>query len=159
MEKYNSETGYMQIVDAFNRTNNVEEKVRKKLFDAQLIQDEAGEISTAIEALAKRVEIQMFDKKFPRAHVTEYLVQVKNFVNLFNEFNRYREQNNFFEVSKQRAVREAERNDQWKLWRDKLVRWVAGIFIAVLLYSTLVALTESSWFSWLKIPLRDYLFK
>ena len=155
MSKYNSENGYAQLVEAFNNTNNAKEETRRRLLDVELISEEVGDLSSAIEALSKQVEINnpLVKNNFPYAQVTEYLVQANNFSNKFNEFNRYREQNNFFEISKQQAAREAERSDHWKLWRDKLGRWVLGIFSAVLIYSALVAMSE--WLGWLKIPVRD----
>lgn len=58
-----------------------------------------------------------------------------------------------FEIARTQSVRKAERHDMWKLWAQKSVRWVAGIFLAVVVYSTLVAWSESSDF--IKVPLRD----
>ena len=158
MGKYNIDTGYSQLVDSFNNVNNAKELVRVKLIESELIENGDGKLEVAIQGLVKQagISIPTVQNKFPYTEVTEYLAQVNKFSNKFNEFYRYYEQNNFIEVSKQQAAREAERKDLWKLWRDKLVRWVGGIFAAVLLYTLLVKLET---YGWITIPVRDIFLK
>lgn len=45
------------------------------------------------------------------------------------------------------------RRNLWKLWAEKLARWVIGTTIAVLLYSSFVAVSENWCF--VKVPGRD----
>ena len=155
MGKYNIDTGYSQLVDSFNNVNNAKELVRVKLIESELIENGDGKLEVAIQGLVKQagISIPTVQNKFPSTEVTEYLAQVNKFSNKFNEFYRYYEQNNFIEVSKQQAAREAERKDLWKLWRDKLVRWVGGVTIAILLYSSFVYLSEH--INFIKIPVHD----
>jgi hypothetical protein len=51
--------------------------------------------------------------------------------------------------------RKADRTDMWILWGQKLIRWTAGIIVAVVLYSTVVWVSEKCEF--IKIPIKDWI--
>lgn len=90
---------------------------------------------------------------FPFDHLQEYHVRIKNFSTHFNMFDDSIDESTFVEVQKQIEIREAERSDMWKLWRDKLARWFMGVSVAVVLYSAFVALSDK--WSFIKVPVRD----
>lgn len=90
---------------------------------------------------------------FPAAEFEEVFERSNTLIKAFDSFNKTYVENGYFEVEIQKSVREAERKDYWKLWRDKLVRWAGGIIAAVLLYSALVALSGSV--GWIKVPVHD----
>lgn len=57
------------------------------------------------------------------------------------------------EQLKSEDLRRAERRSMWILWSQRLIRWVLGAVVAVMLYSVVVWASEKS--SFVKIPVRD----
>ena len=127
-------------------------EINKQLKDRDFI-DENREDMTG--ALKKVIDGQ--SNGYPLNEVEKYISSAHQLAGQFENFNKAYGEKNFFEVSKQRALREAERTDIWKLWRDKIARWVVGVLAAVILYSCLVYVSEESGF--IKIPVRDFIFQ
>ncbi len=90
---------------------------------------------------------------YPNTLIQNYIHHAGQLCEKFEIFHTEYQQENLFDIARQKATRKAERDDHWKLWFQKFIRWTAGIFGAVILYSTLVALSD--WFSFIKIPVRD----
>jgi hypothetical protein len=57
------------------------------------------------------------------------------------------------EIDHQEKIRVSERNDRWKDWLQRYVRWAGGIIVAVVIYSGLVWIGDNCGF--IKIPLID----
>lgn len=58
-------------------------------------------------------------------------------------------------LAQSKLERKAERRDMWTLWGQKLIRWVIGVIVAIVLYSSLVLASEVCGF--IKIPIKDWL--
>lgn len=69
-------------------------------------------------------------------YISDYLMEWKN------------------EQLKAEDLRKAERRSMWILWSQRLIRWVLGTVVAVILYSVVVWASEQC--SFVKIPVRDW---
>lgn len=127
-----------------NLVNNINEDLAKTSFQynknnmggvlSKVIKDEYKNLTfyTNLENLFKEANI-----------IANQLVNFKNTL----------QSTEYFEIEKLKSIRKAERIDMWKLWRDKLGRWLLGGFAAITLYSALVLLSEK--YEFFKVPVRD----
>lgn len=71
------------------------------------------------------------------------------------EFTRSFQSDWNIERAKAADVQLAKRKEMWLIWFQRLVRWVIGGCIAILFYSSIVWLQETTGF--IKIPIRDWI--
>lgn len=62
------------------------------------------------------------------------------------------------EIEKFDNHKKHERRHYWVLWGHRCVRWAMGSLLVVLVYSLLVAASESTsgYLNWVKIPIREW---
>jgi len=149
MSKYDAEAGYKNLIETNTEVQSLYTEIINTLLRNNTIDSTSGDLASVINGLSN----QALTVNFPNAVVQEYLTKVNELTNRLEKFNNHHEQSNYFDISKAIGHRKAERNDAWKLWRDKLGRWTMGVLVAVLIYSALVAL--SKWTGWLVIHVRD----
>ena len=149
MSNYDAEVGYKTLIETNTEVQNQYTTINKKLLKSNIIDEKGGNLATAIKGLST----QALSVNFPNADVESYLMKVNELTKRLEQFSNYHEKNEFFDISKAIEHRKAERNDAWMLWRDKLIRWTAGITAAVLMYSTFVYLSEKVDF--IKVPVHD----
>lgn len=51
--------------------------------------------------------------------------------------------------------RKAVRGDMWILWGQKVIRWVFGVIVAVILYSAVVWMSGK--YEFIKVPIKDWI--
>lgn len=90
---------------------------------------------------------------FPANLVKDYIDTTNRLARLVMQFTENYQRNEVFEVSRQKAIRKAQRQDAWKLWAQRSIRWAVGGFFAVVVYSILVFVSEH--WSFISIPVRD----
>lgn len=69
-----------------------------------------------------------------------------------NEFIEDIEKQQNIELCYEDSKKESERKHLWKLWYQKVIRWVLGSIVAVILYSLLVSAAEQ--WRFIKIPIK-----
>lgn len=90
---------------------------------------------------------------FPLVELHNYLNNLYGIKDTIKTFEKFMTEENYIEVKQQLAIKKAERQAIWPLWRDKLARWFMGVSAAVILYSAFVALSNK--WDFIKIPVRD----
>ena len=113
------------------------------------VEDNRADMGTAFE----NVISSEHKEAFPAGEIQKYIGVANQLANSFDNFDMYHKENDFFEVSRLKAIRQAERIDQWKLWRDKFIRWSIGVVVAVFMYSMFVYASVE--IDFIKIPVRD----
>jgi len=98
------------------------------------------------------------NEHFAAAYVGLLSTYLANGRKLVHELDRYLKDYSgqwTIDQAKRADERRAERIHMWVLWGERLVRWSVGAFLAVLLYSGAVWLSDTVEF--FKVPVRDWL--
>ncbi|NKB37841.1 MAG: hypothetical protein GKR93_11845 [Gammaproteobacteria bacterium] len=90
---------------------------------------------------------------FPIKRLTSFAETMQVFLAEFDVFIMKMESQNYLEAQRQRYIRKEERRDIWILWTQKIVRWMLGILAAIVMYSSLVWVSEH--WGFIKVPVRD----
>lgn len=146
MSQTSTESQYYEL-------KNQVENVKDHLTNTVGVLTESGYINDKQTSLTDALSNIIKDADFPKNDVIKYLLKVDKLMAAFEEFESNKNSLEYFEVSKQKYIGASERAEIWKLWRDKLGRWVLGASSAVVLYSAFVALSKSTEF--IVIPVRD----
>ena len=109
-------------------------------------------IETAFQTLHKSIKDE-YVTTYPSSELQHFYNLGVKLSNRFKNFDEKFNQRTLSEVATQKEVRKAERQDLWKLWRDKLGRWIVGVSLAIAMYSLFVKFSE--WWGFIKIPVRD----
>lgn len=142
---------YSEILETVTNTKQAISDLESKLKRSRVLEENQN-ISILGKALDKK--LQQFSADFlPYTDIQNVMNQLIVLVRNIEDFNDSFTKNNYFEIQRQIAVREAERKDAWKLYRDRLGRWVLGVCAAVVLYSAFVALSHK--WDFIKVPVRD----
>ena len=146
---YDVETEYKNIYQNARKLNSNMQKINSILKESGYIEDNRADMGESLLAVVLPEKI----KDFPVKETQGFISTALQLARQFEQFDTYHKENDYFEVSRLNAIKHAERIDQWKIWRDKLVRWTVGVSAAVLLYSLFVYV--SGQFEFIKIPVRD----
>lgn len=151
MSVQNADIMFKNVVTKGVHLRNLENELRAELEKAYVDKND-HDIATVIVNAVQTANVNS-SMNFPYPILHKYLTEILAQSNTFSDLSIQLMDSNLFEVKKQMAIREAERLDQWKLWRDKLARWFMGGSAALVLYSIFVALSEK--WDFIKIPVRD----
>lgn len=89
----------------------------------------------------------------PLDDISKYLSESNKLRNSVSELINHAATETDYEIMYKRAIKEDELKLKWREWAERLARWVLGTFVAFVLYSTAVSLSES--WSFFKVPVRD----
>lgn len=139
---------YVNLFRQARKTSGQMKQINEALKKIGLVEETRGDMGDAIiKATQEKID------SFPAKEIQEYISGANQLSKNLENFNENYERNEVFEVSRQKAVRKAEREDAWKLWRDKIVRWTLGVSLALITYSFMVFI--SNHFPFITIPIRD----
>ncbi len=139
---------YVNIFRQARKTSGQMKKINETLKKIGLVEETRGDMGDAIiRATQEKID------NFPAKEIQEYISGAYQLSRHLETFNDNYERNEVFEVSRQKAIRKAEREDVWKLWRDKIVRWILGVSLALIIYSFMVFISNK--YPFITIPIRD----
>lgn len=159
---------FTQIDNPYHILYNSSEQLQNRMAGIRRTMKQSGYINTEeasidgvfvglVSELASGSAVKNQDKQIEAIEIAReiesYVVSAHNLTDAFKGFHEKYESSDYFEIARQKAVRQAERSDHWKLWRHKLIRWTAGVVGAVILYSVIVELSYQ--FDFVHIPVRD----
>ena len=140
------ERTYLNLIEKNTELENTKNRMTERLKEGGFIQGEQKNLEDVLDKF-------ILNDDFPAVDVQDLVKRAGSLIKVIKTFKDLHEKDEFFDISRKKAARKAEREDAWKLWRDKLGRWLLGVSAAVLLYSALVAL--SKWWGFIVIPVRD----
>ncbi len=146
---YDVENEYTNIYKNARKLNSNMKNINTILKEHGYVEDSRGDMGESLLT----VVIPEHGEKFPVEEVKGYIETAFQLARQFENFDTYHKENDYFEVSRLNAIKKAERIDQWRIWRDKLVRWTVGVSAAIFLYSLFVYLSGE--IAFIKIPVRD----